>query len=293
VSDASVVAALRERSSTNESLVYAHHVFAEVDALVRRYAGSGTAILEIGPGANLGALFCFAASGWTRVAGIDVAEVNAPSPEFYATLRDYLSVVGGWRWWRQFATAAYANVTFPKLADGLDAGALLRSIDYRAPVAVPALPFEDGAFDVVYSVAAMEHIEDPRGMVAEMHRVLRRGGVAIHEIDLTHHGSIDPLKFLEWGEDEWAMRTRAEHYGAGHSEEQLQHHEWGSEVYCNRVRHAQWLELFTELELLHDEPVIVYDRAQIDCARFAEPFRSMTPEALSVLAFRIVARKVA
>lgn len=293
MSDASVVAALRERSSTNESLVYAHHVFAEVDALARKYAGGGGAILEIGPGPNLGALFCFAASGWTRVAGVDVSQACAAAPEFYATLRDYLSVVGGWRWWRHFATASYANVTFPALADGVDAGAVLRSIDYRAPVAAPALPFEDGAFDVVYSVAAMEHIDDPRGAVAEMHRVLKRGGVAIHEIDLTHHGSLDPFKFLEWNDDEWLTRTRTQHYGAGHSEEQLQHHEWGSEVYCNRMRHAEWLELFENFELLHDEPVIVYDRAQIDCGRFAEPFCSMTPDALSVLAFRIVARKVA
>jgi SAM-dependent methyltransferase len=40
-----------------------------------------------------------------------------------------------------------------------------------------ALPFEDGAFDAVFSVAAFEHILDLGRALAEMHRVLRPGGI--------------------------------------------------------------------------------------------------------------------
>lgn len=289
--DASVVAALRTRSQDGKSLVYAHHVFAEVDALVRRYRPASRSILEIGPGANLGALFCFAASGYERVAGADIAEASPPAAEFYPSLRDYLSCVGGWRWWRQLATAAYPNVTFPALADSLDVESTLQRIDYRAPVPSSSLPFEDGAFDVVYSVAALEHIDDPAGTVQELHRVLAPGGIAVHEIDLTHHGSADPLRFLEWPDEEWSARS--ERYGQGRSLGGLLDGLWGGEVYCNRLRHGQWLTLFdgAGFERLHDEPVIVYDPAAIDTARFAEPFRSMTADELSVLAFRIVARR--
>jgi hypothetical protein len=108
-SDDTIVAELRARSSVNGSLVYAHLVYAEVDGLIRRYGGRSGSILEIGPGANLGALFCFVASHYTNVAGVDIAAAEPPATGFYSSLCDYLSCVGSWRWWRQFATASFPN----------------------------------------------------------------------------------------------------------------------------------------------------------------------------------------
>ena len=40
-----------------------------------------------------------------------------------------------------------------------------------------ALPFEDGSFDTVLSCGVLEHVPDPEGSVAEIHRVLRPGGM--------------------------------------------------------------------------------------------------------------------
>ncbi len=220
-----------------------------------------------------------------------IAAASPPTAEFYTALRDYVSCVGGWRWWRQFATIAYRHVTFPTMADCLATADILRQIDYRAPVSSSHLPFADGTFDVVFSVASLEHVDDPSGTIAELGRVLAPGGLAIHEIDLTHHGSADPLKFLQWTDDEWLRRS--ESYGDERSLEGLLDGRWGQEVYCNRLRHRDWLQLFAtnSLETLHDEAVIVYEPSEIDVARFAEPFRTMTPGDLSVLAFRIVTQK--
>ena len=290
--DAFVVAAVRARSSVNESLVYAHHVFAEIDTLARRYLARPIgSVLEIGPGANLGALFCFAASGAARTAGVDIAQATPPSREFYEQLRDYLSVADGWRWWRQFAGGTYPHVSFPNNADQLDAAATVASIDYRAPVSSAQLPFEDAAFDVVYSVAALEHVDDPAGTVAEIHRVLKPGGVAIHEIDLKHHGSADPLRFLEWTDEEWLAKS--ERYGNERSLERILDGSWTGEVFCNRLRYRGWLGLFAEprFELLLDEPLVVYEAAAIDPQRFAAPFNAMSADELSMLGFRVVARK--
>jgi SAM-dependent methyltransferase len=39
-----------------------------------------------------------------------------------------------------------------------------------------ALPFADGSIDTVLSIAVLEHVPDPEGMLAETHRVLRTGG---------------------------------------------------------------------------------------------------------------------
>jgi SAM-dependent methyltransferase len=42
-----------------------------------------------------------------------------------------------------------------------------------------AVPFEDGSFDVVHSKDSLHHMHDPARALAEYHRVLRPGGVAL------------------------------------------------------------------------------------------------------------------
>jgi SAM-dependent methyltransferase len=44
------------------------------------------------------------------------------------------------------------------------------------------LPFEDRSFDVIYSSNTMEHVLDEPTLHAEMRRVLRPGGVAVHVV---------------------------------------------------------------------------------------------------------------
>jgi len=42
-----------------------------------------------------------------------------------------------------------------------------------------ALPFEDCTFDVVTSLANLEHLENPHQTIQEIHRVLKKGGVLL------------------------------------------------------------------------------------------------------------------
>jgi ubiquinone/menaquinone biosynthesis C-methylase UbiE len=48
---------------------------------------------------------------------------------------------------------------------------------------VHRLPFEDESFDVVCSGSAVEHFQDARLAMAEIHRVLRPGGMTFHGVD--------------------------------------------------------------------------------------------------------------
>jgi SAM-dependent methyltransferase len=42
------------------------------------------------------------------------------------------------------------------------------------------IPFPEGSFDIVYSSNVLEHVEDLSTLTAEMERVLRPGGIALH-----------------------------------------------------------------------------------------------------------------
>lgn len=289
--DEMLIGALRARSADNASVVYAHHVHAEVASLASRHGLVPDSVLELGPGANLGAAFSFAAAGVQRVAAVDVARADPPPPQFFDVLRDYLACVAGFAWWRYFSTASYPHASFPRTADRLSPAEVLDRIDYRVPVDSAHLPFEDGAFDLVYSVAALEHVGDPLGTVAECARVTRRGGLSIHEIDLTHHGSADPLKFLEWSDDEY--RRLAQAYGEERSLQRILDGEWKGEVFCNRLRNAQWLEMFdaSGFDVIFREPLITLDSEAIRPERFADPYRTMSGEDLSTVAMRLVARR--
>ena len=61
-----------------------------------------------------------------------------------------------------------------------------------------ALPFRDGCFDVVVIQAVLEHVLDPVRCVAEIHRVIREGGLVYAEspfIQQVHMGAYD---FTRW-----------------------------------------------------------------------------------------------
>ncbi len=64
------------------------------------------------------------------------------------------------------------------------------------------LPFADGSFDGVVIQAVLEHVLDPQQVVAEIHRVLRQGGVVFAEtpfMQQVHEGSHDFTRWTETG----------------------------------------------------------------------------------------------
>jgi SAM-dependent methyltransferase len=63
------------------------------------------------------------------------------------------------------------------LAGAAELGIETRWADLDAP-----LPFEDASFDVVVAGELLEHLRDPRRLVAEARRVLRPGGVFVASV---------------------------------------------------------------------------------------------------------------
>jgi SAM-dependent methyltransferase len=65
-----------------------------------------------------------------------------------------------------------------------------------------ALPFADAAFDGAIAQAVLEHVAEPNRVVAEIHRVLRPGGLVYAEtpfMQQVHEGAFDFNRFTEVG----------------------------------------------------------------------------------------------
>ncbi len=282
---------LRQQSDPQGSPFYFFHVYSEVMQMARQHGHEPRRVLELGPGASLGVLFCFVAVGAERAVGVDVEPVQH-NPEFYSVLKDYLASVGGFRWWRPRAVdGRRPAVRYPGCWETVDAQALLDRIEYRAPVYAHAPPFGDGEFDFVFSNAAMEHFDQPEKAVQEVCRVLAPGGITTHEIDLGHHKPGHPLQHLRWSREEYQRMTQK--YGGGHGIEGILGGTWNGLPYCNRLLAADWRRIFVEagLEVLRLEVVSEVDPATINPADFAEPYCRRSREELAPVAIRVVARR--
>jgi ubiquinone/menaquinone biosynthesis C-methylase UbiE len=59
-------------------------------------------------------------------------------------------------------------------------------------------------------MSALEHVHKAKikGLVEEIYRVLKPGGVTYHEIDLRDHNYVSgPLGHLQYGDAEWEKMT--------------------------------------------------------------------------------------
>ena len=58
---------------------------------------------------------------------------------------------------------------------------------------VHRLPFADGSLDLVFATGLFEHVADERGVIAEIHRVLRKGGLVHVEVPFLEQYHADPI----------------------------------------------------------------------------------------------------
>jgi hypothetical protein len=158
-----------------------------------RTAIEGRSVLELGPGEELTVALRFLAAGATHVSCVDrfVFDVD-PTWEraVYASLRDDLDPEQRER---------LAGIVGP---DGE-----LAATDPRLDV-VRGVGVEDAAerlggrrFDLMVSVAVLEHVYDLSAALRTMDALLEPGGLMLHQVDLRDHGMFSaggrhPLEFL-------------------------------------------------------------------------------------------------
>lgn len=130
--------------------------------------------------------------------------------------------------------------------------------------------------DLIFSQAVLEHVRKREFLETqeECFRVMKRGAVASHRVDLRDHlgGALNNLRFSEWvWESEFFAR---------------------SGFYTNRIQMGEMLHLFTcagfEVQLIETQrwPVLPTPREKLD-----EIFVSLPDDALNISGFDVLLRR--
>lgn len=241
---------------------------------LRRHGGllGGLRALELGPGNSLGQGFMLLLLGAESVTAVDV---------------------------RRFATAATGRDVYSRLCERVRSGELpegmLPAHDWldRARALLPdgakfpieggrlryeishggRLPSSDASIELLYSCSVLEHVTDPKGVYAEMARVVRPGGLLSHIVDLRDHHHPDPFDFLRYEDGLW---KRMQGRSAGST---------------NRLRASEHRGLLVDagFEILEEETIRaprVPERESL-----APRFRDRDPEDLAILTLVYTARR--
>jgi SAM-dependent methyltransferase len=172
----------------------------------------GKRVLELGPGINYAGALGLIARGAIKASVAD--RWLSPwrenyHPLVYSRISEILSAQG---------RSAEASV-FAKAAREGHAG----FIDEIASAA-ERLDAPDGAFDIVFSNAVLEHMEDHERASAELFRVTARDGWNFHQVDYRDHRDFSrPLEHLLLTRDEFLVKADAAHFEMGCQERLTDH----------------------------------------------------------------------
>ena len=140
----------------------------------------GLSILELGPGTDFGPALMLASMG-ARVTLAD-RYLAAWEPDFHPAYYRQLAEAWGQPADQIIAAAdGYENTSLTLLSEGAEN--------------LAAIP--DDSVDFVFSHTVLEHIQDMTTVAAEMWRVMKPGGCAVHVIDWADHRNMSrPLTHL-------------------------------------------------------------------------------------------------
>jgi ubiquinone/menaquinone biosynthesis C-methylase UbiE len=150
----------------------------QFDNFLKKVGGTdtirGKKLLELGPGGSLGFGILALKNGASKYYAIDENShsfFNKPEFDIYMQLIENEEIGK-----QIFIERADKKFSYNK-----------NRIDFLEIGQTSLLPLPDDSIDVIYSCAVLEHVHDLDSLFSEMHRVLRKGGIMNHEIDLRDH----------------------------------------------------------------------------------------------------------
>ena len=128
-----------------------------------------------------------------------------------------------------------------------------------SPVGAEELTLPESSVDLIFSFSVLEHVKDPEGVIRNMFRMLKPGGIVVHGIDLRDHFDFSkPLDFLMYTPEDYLAKTGATE------------NRWRASDFLDRFG-AEGFELLTQL--LRDTPLELTATNTTDvCEGIMQPF---------------------
>lgn len=144
------------------------------------------------------------------------------------------------------------------------------------------MPVKNDEYDLVISYTVFEHLRNPQKTISETFRILKKGGIAVHMIDLCDHmfygKNFNPDKAfncLKYNKRIWEMMS------------------YNRSVYVNRLRSSEWVSLHQEagFKIEKTENIIDNHTKQLFESGKLKYLNKLKPEDRFVSNIILVARK--
>jgi SAM-dependent methyltransferase len=256
---------------------------------------AGKTILELGPGDNLGLALRFVAAGASSVVTLDRFAVPRNPAHEQAIYRALIESLPPDQ--RARAEAAVRFGQRPEFHPDR-----IRMLDGLA-IEEAAVTLPPESFDVILSVAVLEHVYDPDASFDAMHRLLKPGGLLLHEVDLRDHlmftsADCHPLTFLTISPRVWRLMTsdsgRPNRRLVGWYREQTERLGYDTRLLVHRLVGRDGRT--PPVDALSGAPVASSRERSLIAEirpRLAEPFRGLSDDELAAAALFVVAGKPA
>jgi predicted SAM-dependent methyltransferase len=179
----------------------------------------GARLLEIGTGTSIVFPLCFVLAGAGSVKTFDLFRLLNKGVTFrlLERLEQYVPKIAGIE--GKNTASVYAHLQELGRSSDLDELLGRSGIEYFAPTDARATGLEDDSVDLVFSNSVLEHVrrEVMVGLMNETFRVLRPGGITLHNVACNDHyahfdKSISAVNYLQYGEREWKLWNNSIQY---------------------------------------------------------------------------------
>jgi SAM-dependent methyltransferase len=242
----------------------------------------GSTLFEIGTGWYPTLPICFSLAGAKRVITYDIVRHIDADLTFrmIGALESHLDSIA-----EACGTPAdEVHDRYRRLLQAKDIHALLKCarVEFCAPADARATRLAPDSIDLVYSNSVMEHVPKDaiRDLMYESRRVLRPGGLALHNVACNdHYAYIDPgisfVNYLQYNESQWSK--------------------WNNSLqYQNRLRAPEFLDLAIEagLEVIYKRIFVTPGtREALTTFEIAPEFRRFSIEDVAITTIDFIARK--
>ena len=179
----------------------------------------GARLMEIGTGWHPTLPLCFVLAGAGSVATFDIVRLLGKRATFRLldSLERHIPTIADLA--GESSATVHARLLEFRRSKSLDELLSKSNIEYFAPADGRATGLEPNSIDLVYSNSVLEHVppEVISGLMKESFRVLKPGGLAVHNVGCNDHyaffdKSISFINYLQYDEREWRLWNNSLQY---------------------------------------------------------------------------------